>query len=127
LRLIQSDTARVAPLGGEPGVVEVEPPDDGADVEGGGDGIELVGGAGYAGAVLDRGAGDDGPEELGAGRVGEGHDAAGQRVGEAPAGGVVGLGAGDLGVQRVVGEVGEELVRDGADVGNMGTHVEKSG
>ena len=62
----------VAPLGGEPGVVEVEPADDGADVEGGLDGVELVAGAGDAGAVVHGEAGDERAEELGAGGEVEG-------------------------------------------------------
>lgn len=56
----------VTPLGGEPAVIEVEPSDHGADVEGGVDGVKLEGGAGHLGAVGDDGAGDDGAEELGA-------------------------------------------------------------
>ena len=42
---------RMAPLGGEPGVVEVEPANHGADIEGGLHGIELKVGAGNARAV----------------------------------------------------------------------------
>ena len=116
----------MAPFGGEPGVVEVQPPDDGSDVERGLHGIEFVGGAGDACAVGDGGAGDDRAEELGAGRISEGHDAAGERVGEAPAGGVEGLVAGDAGVQRVIGEIGEEFVRSGTDVGDGCGHGESS-
>ena len=112
----------VAPFGGEPGVVEVEPADDGTDVKRALDGIELVAGAGDARAVPDRGAGDDGSEELGAGRIGEGEDAAGEGVGEAPAGGVVGLIAREGGAERVVGEIDEQLVGGGADVADVGGH-----
>ncbi len=100
----------VAPLGGEPGVVVVEPADDGADIEGGLDGVELVRGAGDAGAVGDDGAGDDGAEELGAGGVLEGFEAAAEGVDEAVAGGVVGEVAGDRVVEDVVGDVDEDLV-----------------
>lgn len=45
----------MTPLGGEPAVVVVQPPDCGADVEGSADGVELVGSSGNFGAV-----GDDG-------------------------------------------------------------------
>ncbi len=100
----------VAPLGGEPGVVEVEPADEGADVEGCLDGVELVGGAGDAGAVGDDGAGNDRSEELGAGGVFEGFEAAAEGVDEAVAGGVEGEGAGEVVVEDVVGDVDEDLV-----------------
>ena len=80
----------VAPLGGEPGVVVVEPADDGADVEGGLNGVEFVAGAGDACAVVHGEAGDEGAEELGAGREVECLEAAAEGVEEAVAGGLVG-------------------------------------
>src|ERR1700679_1991322 len=80
----------VAPLGGEPGVVVVEPADDGADVEGGLYGVELVGGAGNARALVHGEAGDEWAEELGAGGEVEGLQAAAKRVEEAVARGLVG-------------------------------------
>lgn len=65
------DTAEVvggvAPFGGQPAVVVVEPADHGADVEGAVYGVELVGGSGDAGAIGDDRAGHDGAEEFGAG------------------------------------------------------------
>ena len=73
----------MAPLGGQPGVVEVEPADHGADVEGGLHGVELIAGAGHARAVGHDGAGDDGAEELGAGGIFEGFKAAAERVDQA--------------------------------------------
>ncbi len=73
----------MAPLGGEPGVVEVEPADHGADVEGGLHGIELKAGAGNARAVGNDRAGHDGAEQLGAGGVFERFKAAAERVDEA--------------------------------------------
>jgi hypothetical protein len=56
----------VTPLSRQPAVVEVEPADHGADVEGGIDGIELEGSTRDLGSVGDNGAGDDRAEELGA-------------------------------------------------------------
>ena len=100
----------VAPLGGEPGVVVVEPAYEGADREGGLDGVELEVGAGDAGAFGDDGAGDDGSEEPGAGGVFEGFEAAAEGVEEAVAGGLVGEGAGDLVVEDIVGDVCKDLV-----------------
>ena len=61
-----------------------------ADVEGGLHRVELVAGAGDARAVGDDGAGDDGAEELGTGRIFESFEAAAERVDEAVLGGGVG-------------------------------------
>ena len=109
----------VSPLGGEPGVVEVEPADHGADVEGGLHGVELIAGAGDARAVGNDGAGDDGAEELGAGGVLEGFKAAAERVDEAVLRGGVGEVAVDLVVEGVVGDVGEDFVGGGAVVADV--------
>ena len=54
----------MAPFGGKPGVVEIQPADDATDVECGGDGIEFVTGAGNAapfGTVM---PGTTGPRSL---------------------------------------------------------------
>ena len=110
----------VAPLGGEPGVVEVEPADHGADVEGGLDGVELVVGAGDAGAVGDGGAGDDGAEELGAGGEVEGLEAAAEGVDEAVRVRWRRRVAGDVVVEGVVDDVDEEVVEGRALVGDVG-------
>ena len=80
----------VAPLGGEPGVVVVEPADHGADVEGGLHGVEAIAGAGDARAVVHGEAGDERAEELGAGGEVEGLEAAAEGVEEAVARGLVG-------------------------------------
>ncbi len=113
---------RVAPFGGEPGVVEVEPADHGADVEGGLHRVHLVGRAGHLRAVGHDGAGDDGPQHLGAGGVLEGLEAAAEGVHEAVAGGLVGLRALHLVLDDVVGDVDEDLVGLGADVADVGGH-----
>src|SRR4051812_35475285 len=57
---------RMAPLGGEPGVVEVEPADHRADAEGRLYRIELKLRPGHLGAVRHHRAWHDGAEELGA-------------------------------------------------------------
>lgn len=75
----------VAPLGSEPAVVVVEPADHGTNVEGGIDGIELVGGTGDLGAVGDNGAGDGRSEELGALLEAEALETAAKGVKEDPA------------------------------------------
>jgi len=79
----------VPPFGGEPAVVEVQPANHGADVEGAGDGVQDVRGSWDADAVGDGGAGDDGAEEFGAGGEFEGFEAAAEGVEEDEAGGVV--------------------------------------
>src|SRR5690606_5831302 len=112
----------VAPFGGQPGVVEVEPADHGADVEGGLDRVQLEGGAGDLGAVGHDGAGHDGAQQLGAGGVFQRLQAAAQGVDQAVAGGVVGQGAVDRVVQHIVHDVDQYLVGLGTDVGNVSAH-----
>jgi hypothetical protein len=73
---------RVAPLGCQPAVVEVQPADHGSDVEGSADGIELVGCAEDFGAVGHRSAFDDWAEKLGAVRELEGLETAAKSVEE---------------------------------------------
>ena len=109
----------MAPFGGEPGVVEVEPANDRADVEGGLHGIEHEIGAGNARAVGNHGAGHDGAEEFGAGRIFESFKAAAERIDEAMLRSGVGEIALDLVVQRVVGDVGEDLVGRGAFIADV--------
>ena len=78
----------VAPLGSEPAVVVVEPADHGANVEGGIDGVELVGGTGDLGAVGDNGAWDGRTKELGALLEAEALKTAAESVKEDPSGSV---------------------------------------
>src|SRR5690606_35521078 len=110
----------VAPFGGQPGVVEVEPADHGADVKGGLDRVQLELGAGDLGAVGHNGAGHDGAQQLGAGRVVQRLQAAAQGVDQAVAGGLEGQGAVDLIVQHIVDDVDQDLIGLGADVGSGG-------
>ena len=105
----------MAPLSREPGVVEVEPAIHGADIERRHDGLEFVRRAGDAGTARQRRAGHDGAHELGAGRVVECLEAAGQGIQQAVVGGLerkIGI---DLVVADVVGDVGEGLVPVGTD------------
>ena len=113
----------VAPLGRQPGVVEVEPADHGADVERGLHGVELIVRARNARAVGDDGARHDGSQELGAGRILERLEAAAKRVDQAGARGRVGQFALDLVVQRVIGDVGEDFVGCGAFVADVRGHT----
>ena len=80
--------AGVAPLGGQPAVIKVEPADHGANVERAIDRVELVGCAGDLRAVGNHGAFDDGAEQLAALGELEGFETAAEGVEEDEAGGV---------------------------------------
>lgn len=78
----------MTPLGGEPAVVVVQPPDHGTDVEGAIDGVKLEGGAGDLATIGNDGALDDGAEQLGAFLEAETLETAAESVEEDPAGSV---------------------------------------
>jgi hypothetical protein len=71
------------PFGRQPGVVEIQPANQGADVEGRLHRVELKCGAGNPGTVGDDRARDDRPEQLAAGRVGERFEATAESVDQA--------------------------------------------
>ncbi len=104
----------MSPLGGQPGVVEIEPADHGADAEGGLDRVQLVARAGHAGAAGQHGPGDDGADPFATGRVAEGQQPTAQRVEEAMAGRLPRLRAVDPGGEGVVGDFLEQPVGLGA-------------
>src|ERR1700722_7159330 len=112
----------VAPLGGEPGVVEVEPADDGADVEGGLHGVELVTGAGDACPAMHDEAGEEWAEELGAGGILERFEATAEGVHQAVARGLVSERGFYFVVESVVDDVDDGLVEGRADVGDVAGH-----
>src|SRR4030067_518707 len=72
---------------------------------------------------LAAGSGNDGAEELGAGGVGERLQAAAERVHQAQPRGVVGLGALDVELGGVIGDVHQDLVRFRAHVGTVRRHA----
>ncbi len=113
----------VAPFRGQPGVVEVQPADHGADVEGRLYRIELELRAGHLGAVGHHRPGHDRAEHLGARRIGQGLEPAAQSVRQTQARGVVRLLAGDVVVESVLGDVDEDSVGIGADVGDVCGHI----
>jgi hypothetical protein len=128
LREIQSAVARMPPRlsDGWPhsaashGVVEIEPADHAADVEGSHHGIELELRARHLRAVGNHRAGDDGAEKLRACRERKGLETAAQRVHEAIARGLVRVLAGDLVFLDVIDDVDQDLVRIGPHVADMG-------
>ncbi len=130
LRDSQSATARMPPrlsLGwphsaASPGIVEVQPANHGADVEGGLDGIELELGAGDPGAVGHDGAGHDGAEQLGAGGVIKRLQAAAERIDQAVARRLVGEVGLDVVAKDIIDDVGKDGIGFGADVGDVGGH-----
>ena len=115
---------RMAPFGREPGVVEIEPADHGADVERGLDRVELELRARHLGAVRHNGArARSGP----AAWCRPGIRAPRGRSPACPSGiarRVVGFLAVDLVVQDVVGDVDQDLVGLGTDVGNRAAILE---
>ena len=101
---------RVTPLGGEPGVVEVEPSDQSTVVECGTDGIKLVIGTNDTGTVGDNSAGDNGTADVSSGREAESLHGASQRVEQAETSSFVSDLGVDLVVVDVVGNVLEDLI-----------------
>ncbi len=113
----------MAPFRGQPGVVEVEPADHGSDVERGLHRIELIASARNARTVGHDGAGNDRPQQLGAGGIFEGFEAAAQRVDQAGPRRRLSQIALDLVVQRVVGNVSENFVGRRTFVADVRRHT----
>ncbi len=112
----------VAPLRGEPGIVEIEPADGRADAEGRLHRVQLEARAGDARALGDRRSRNERPEKLGARGIIEGLQAASERVHQAQPRGVVGFRAFYFIFADIVGDVDEDLVRFGPDIGNGRGH-----
>ena len=102
---------RVPPLRREPGIVEIQPPHHGADVECRRHGIEFVRRPGHAGATGKHGSGDDGSEQPDALRRVQRQEAAGQRVEQTMASCPVGGLGLDPALGRVVGNRRDHGVR----------------
>ena len=99
------------PLGGQPGVVEIEPANERTDVERRHDRFEFVGGARNACTTRHRRTGHGRTQKLGAGRVRQRQETTGQCVHQTIARGVVGQIAADLAVADVVGNTDEHPIR----------------
>ena len=113
---------RMAPFGGQPGVVEVEPADHRADVEGGLNRVQLERRARHLRAVGDDRARHDRSHQLGAGRVGERLESAAERIDQAVTRGFQRERAVDLIIQNVVDDIDQDWVRVGSHVGNRSGH-----
>ena len=112
----------MAPFGGEPRVVEIEPADHRADVERRHHGVQLELGARHLCAVRNDRATHDWPEQLLACRIFERLEPAAERVHQAVAGGVDRFLALDLVIQHVVRDVNQYLVGLRADVADVAPH-----
>ncbi len=95
----------MSPLGGEPSVVEIEPADHRADVEGGMHRFQLPIGAGNPRAVRQDRAGNDRPQVLRAFGIAQREQSAAERVQKIVTGGIDGLAAAGNIVGRVVGDL----------------------
>ncbi|MNC24701.1 hypothetical protein D3C75_727660 [compost metagenome] len=115
----------VGPLGGQPGIVVIQPAHRAADVPGGLDGVQAVGGAGDAGAVGHQGAFHLGAEQLGAFGEAQGQQAAAEGIHQAVARGVQGFGGFDPVREGVIGEGLQHpvVVRAGVEV-YVGAHIQ---
>ena len=106
----------VSPLGSEPGVVVVEPADDGAYVPGRLDRIEAKLGAWHPGTKGDDSTGHYGAQVLGTLGKAQGQQATAQGIHQAVAGGVEGRLAGNGVAADVIGNIDQYLVRIGSVV-----------
>jgi hypothetical protein len=103
----------MAPLGGQPGVVEVQVADQHAEVEGRLRRLEFVCRAGHAGAARHVGAGDHRPQQAGAARKLHREHCAGETVNQAVTRGRIRLGAVDFIAADIVCDVDKHLVESG--------------
>jgi hypothetical protein len=99
----------MAPLGGQEGVIVVEPADGQTDVEGGRGGVETEGRAGHARPVRHQGPGHDGPEMADTFGMAEREDGAAEGVHETVTRHSICL------VTRALPF--DDIVRDGLDLG----------
>src|SRR6267154_6435075 len=106
----------MAPFGGEPCVIEIEPANQCADIDCGRDRIELVVGAWNTAAVGNDRVGHNWTEQFYAGRIIERERYAPKRIHQAIASGLVSLDAVDFGGDGVIGDFPEEWVKGGAEV-----------
>ncbi len=81
----------MSPLCRQPGVIEVQPADHGANIEGCLHRVEQVASSGHPGSLGNYGARNDRPEKLAAGRILQGLQGATQGVDQAVAGCLVSL------------------------------------
>ena len=112
----------MAPFRSQPGVVEIQPAYHRADVERGLDGIHLKLRTRHFRAVWHQRALHNRSKHFSARRIFQRLEAAAERIEQAVARGVVGFFGFDLVLGDVVDNVGEDLVRFWADVGNVCGH-----
>src|SRR6266436_4930665 len=106
----------MAPLGGEPGVVEIEPADKGADIESGRDWIEFKFCAGHATAIGNYRPGHNGSKKLSAGGIMERQQSAAQAVHQTVAGGIESFATVDSFCFDVLGDFLKEGIKGWTEV-----------
>src|SRR3569832_438142 len=104
----------MTPLSGKPGVVEVQPTDHRADVEGGLNRVQFIRGSRYASATGHHCARDNRAHELRAGGVLQCLKAARERINQTIASGLIRLVAGYLEALRIVSDGDQRGIRSRA-------------
>ena len=113
----------MAPLGGEPGVVEIEPADHRADIERRVHRLKLPIGAGNARAVRQGRAGDHRAQMFRAFGIAQREQAAAEGIHEIIARGIDGFATvGDI-IRRIIRDVDENFVRFGTNIRNLSLMV----
>ncbi len=114
---------RMTPFGSQPGVIEVQPANHRADIEGSLNRIQLELRAGHFRAIRYHSAGHHGAKQLGASGIFQRFQAAAQGVDQAVAGSFIGHGRLDFVVHHVVNDVNQNLVGGRTDVGDVCGHI----
>jgi hypothetical protein len=99
---------RMPPLGGEPGVIEIQPADERADIERCRYGIEDVFGSRHPDAVWHDGSGHERSEQFSAGGIFQREQAAAQCIKQAIARGIEHFFAGRIVIADVIGDLAEQ-------------------
>jgi hypothetical protein len=107
---------RVPPFRRQPAVVEIEPADHGADIEGGLHGIELELRARHPGAIRYDRSRHDGSQELPAGGIAQRRKRAAKRINETMACRLIGERARDLISEHIIGDIGKNTIRLRSDI-----------
>ena len=113
----------MTPLGCQPGVIEIQPTDHRADVEGRLYRIELELGAWHFGTIGHHRAWNDGSEQLGASRILQGFESATERIDQTIARRLVGELRADLITRDVIDDVEQDLIGFRSEVGKSRHYV----
>src|SRR5882724_6123678 len=106
----------MAPFGREPGVIEVEPSNQRADVKSSGDGIQFEAGSRHPAPIWNVGAWDNRPEKLNAGRIIQGQQGTAQGIHQTVPRGLVSFAAENRSPGDVIGDLLEQGIKRRADI-----------